>query len=108
MTLSLSMVYEPLGHSPVREVSLKTDVAFLQLATHTSQSTMGTKRGRYLCIPRVQGPKSIPMHTTGELQGPPEKEEWVAQAVGGQVRWRGSAFRQQGLCACQRGERATD
>lgn len=48
----------------------------------TSQSIMGTRR-IYLCIARGQGPKSIPMHCTGELQGPPVKEESVAGQLEG-------------------------
>lgn len=101
------MIYELLGHSPEREVSLRSEVAILQLANPHFPEHLGTQE-KYLCISRGQGLKSIPMNTTGELQGPLEKEEWVAQAAGGQVGWRGSAFCQQGLCACHRGERATD
>lgn len=48
----------------------------------TSQSIMGTRRV-YLCIPRGQGPKSIPMHRAGELQVPPAKEESVARQLEG-------------------------
>lgn len=71
------MIYELLGHSPVREVSLRTEVAILQLANVHFPELLGNQ-DRYLCISRVQGLKSIPMNTAGELQGPPEKEEWVA------------------------------
>lgn len=77
MTLPPSVIYELLGHNPVGEVSLRTEVAILQLTNPHFPEHLGNQ-DRYLWIPRGQGLKSIPMNTTGELQGPPEKEEWVA------------------------------
>lgn len=87
--LSPSMGYELLGRSPVRELSLRTEVAILQLATHTSQSTLGTKRGTFASQEaKVRSPfQCTPPGSCGVPQR--RRSGWLRQLEG---RWDGEGL----------------
>lgn len=97
-------VYELLGHNPVREVSLRTRSGNLQPASLHFPEHHGNQESLPLHPKRPRSEVHSNALHWGAASSPGEGGV-SRQAVGGQEGWRGSAFPQQGLCACRRGER---